>query len=899
MKLKYDMIKPISKSSTTCLSAWRKRRLKMFKHLTKEHQNYYGAIAVISAIVFAVIFSAVFIFSAFKLNENLDNHDKYPLEIASNSHEMRKNISHMEVDLGRLTSDTSPQTVRLVKRELEISKNEVKKNLDYLDSFYLGPPQNVSDIKQALSRLYRQQDKVLEAASGHASLNNYIYVDMVMFYDDVDRQILKVIDFTKIKRREIAEKSAFFVYFSIAVSLSLLLLIIGLAILLQYRASRNFRERQFQDNILKIIAENVENVFLLFNSRTKSVEYVSHNALRILGISHLDLISSPMLLADLCTSENADYMPELLSGNTFTKPVSHEVQLKNPATGEVRWMSISLYPVRKNNEGFSNRYILMISDLTEVRRAQEVLKDALVNAQNANDAKSSFLSRMSHEIRTPMNAIIGMTAIATSALNDRKKIENCLSKIAFSSRHLMMLINDVLDMSKIESGKLTLVHEPFELSDLISNLGSIIYPQASSKKQEFDISVNVTNENLIGDVLRVNQILINLLSNAIKFTPEGGHIRLKIEEIKKRYESRVWLRFTVSDDGRGMSSEFVEKIFVPFEQEMRTTRLVEGTGLGMPITKNLVTLMNGVINVQSEMDKGSTFMVDIGFDVSDEKRTKQPFDIEKLKILVVDDDIDTCEHTSLILDRMGMSAEWVMSGKDAIASVMKAHASSDDYDVVFIDWKMPEMDGIETTRRIRKKLGPDTLIIIISAYDWSDIESEAREAGANAFISKPMLQSSIYHALVSVSYKPRAAIPEKDTNLSLVNKNILVAEDNSLNQEIMMELLKQKGAKVEIATNGLEVVDKFANSFPGTYDLILMDIQMPYCDGYEATKAIRCLDRRDSKSIPIIAMTANVFASDIAASKAAGMNGHLGKPVDLNLLYWTIAGQMEKMEYES
>ncbi len=871
----------------------------MFKPFTKDHQNYYGTLAVISAIVFAVIFSVVFIFSAFKLNENLDNHDKYPLEIASNSHAMRKNISHMEVDLGRLTSDTSPETVRLVRRELEKSKHEVEKNLDYLDSFYLGPPQNVSDIKQALNRLYQQQDKVLDAASRHASLNDYIYDDMAMFYDDIDRQILKVIDFTKIKRKEIAEKSAFFVYFSIAVSLFLLLLIVGLAILLQYRASRSLRERRFQDNILKIIAENVENVFLLFNSRTKRVEYVSHNALRILGISHHDLMSTPTQLADLCMTEKVNDIAGLLSGNTYAKPVSHEVQLKNPVTGKARWMSISLYPVRKNNEDFSNRYILMISDLTEVRKAQEVLKDALQNAQNANDAKSSFLSRMSHEIRTPMNAIIGMTAIATTVLNDRKKIENCLSKIAFSSRHLMMLINDVLDMSKIESGKLTLVHEPFELADLISNIHSIIYPQANSKKQEFDVNVNVTHESLIGDVLRVNQVLINLLSNAVKFTHEGGHIRLKIEEIKKRYDSRIWLRFTVSDNGRGMSDEFVEKIFVPFEQETRSTRLVEGTGLGMPITKNLVTLMNGVIHVRSELDKGSTFTVDIGFDVSGEKRTRTSLNIAKLKILVVDDDLDTCEHTALILDRMGMSAEWVMSGKDAIARVVKAHSANDDYDVVFIDWKMPEMDGIETTRRIRKKLGPNALIIIISAYDWSEIETEARAAGANAFISKPMLQSSIYQTLVSVSYKTRTAIPDQHENLSLENRNILVAEDNSLNQEIMSELLKQKGAKVEIATNGLEVVDKFANSLRETYDLILMDIQMPYCDGYEATKAIRCLDRRDSKSIPIIAMTANVFASDIAASKAAGMNGHLGKPVDMNLLYRTIAGQLEKMEYES
>ena len=309
--------------------------------------------------------------------------------------------------------------------------------------------------------------------------------------------------------------------------------------------------------------------------------------------------------------------------------------------------------------------------------------------------------------------------------------------------------------------------------------------------------------------------------------------------------------------------------------------------------------MDGAINVQSEVDKGSIFTVDIGFGTSGEKHSRQRLDIEKLKILVVDDDMDTCEHTALILDRMGMSAEWVMSGNDAIAKVVDAHSGRDDYDVVFIDWKMPEMDGIETTRQIRKKLGPDTLIIIISAYDWSDIEKEAREAGADAFISKPMLSSSIYQTLVSVSYKTHSHIHDRNVDKVLADKRILVAEDNDLNQEIMTELLKQAGAKVDIAKDGIEVVNKFANSFPETYDLILMDIQMPYCDGYEATKAIRCLDRHDAKSIPVIAMTANVFASDIAASKAAGMNGHLGKPVDMDLLYRTIAGQLENMEYES
>lgn len=544
---------------------------------------------------------------------------------------------------------------------------------------------------------------------------------------------------------------------------------------------------------------------------------------------------------------------------------------------------IVIYAYKLRNE-------YLIND--ELKRQQKILQDALLVAQKANDAKRDFLSRMSHEIRTPMNAIIGMSAIAFNYLDDKKRTADCLSKITFSSKHLLMLLNDVLDMSKIENGKLNIRQELFDLKNLVTSLADINYGLATAKGLAFEIVISgFKDELLLGDSMRVNQILLNLLSNAIKFTPKGGSVRLEIRMLRSASD-KIWLRFIVKDSGIGMKKEFLEHLYEPFEQaDNGIARKYGGTGLGMAITKNLVAIMDGTIEVESQEGAGTTFMVDLPFGVSKVDK-KTAVEIGEMRVLVVDDDNDTCEHAAVLLKGMGVNVDWALNGFEAIEKVRSA--CEDDgrcYDVCFIDWCMPELDGIETARRMRRYVGPDVLIIIISAYDWSGIEEQAKAAGVNAFIAKPFFASNLYNTLLTVSRKPElgfSAVGNKET-YDFGGKKVLLVEDNELNMEIASELLKFVNLQVEHAENGKVAVDLFRNSKEKEYALIFMDIQMPLMNGYDAARCIRSSEHPAAGTIPIIAMTANAFNDDVQAAFDAGMNGHLAKPIDVEVLYKTIA----------
>ena len=544
---------------------------------------------------------------------------------------------------------------------------------------------------------------------------------------------------------------------------------------------------------------------------------------------------------------------------------------------------IVIYAYKLRNE-------YLIND--ELKRQQKILQDALLVAQKANDAKRDFLSRMSHEIRTPMNAIIGMSAIAFNYLDDKKRTADCLSKITFSSKHLLMLLNDVLDMSKIENGKLNIRQELFDLKNLVTSLADINYGLATAKGLSFEIVISgFKDELLLGDSMRVNQILLNLLSNAIKFTPKGGSVRLEIRMLRSASD-KIWLRFIVKDSGIGMKKEFLEHLYEPFEQaDNGIARKYGGTGLGMAITKNLVAIMDGTIEVESQEGAGTTFMVDLPFGVSKVDK-KTAAEMEEMRVLVVDDDNDTCEHAAVLLKGMGVNVDWALNGFEAIEKVRSA--CEDDgrcYDVCFIDWCMPELDGIETARRMRRYVGPDVLIIIISAYDWSGIEEQAKAAGVNAFIAKPFFASNLYNMLLTVSRKPElgfSAVGNKET-YDFGGKKVLLVEDNELNMEIASELLKFVNLQVEHAENGKVAVNIFRNSKEKEYALIFMDIQMPLMNGYDAARCIRSSEHPAAGTIPIIAMTANAFNDDVQAAFDAGMNGHLAKPIDVEVLYKTIA----------
>lgn len=531
------------------------------------------------------------------------------------------------------------------------------------------------------------------------------------------------------------------------------------------------------------------------------------------------------------------------------------------------------------------RYVLSKREVEAVALQKQIA----VAAQAANDAKSQFLSSISHDIRTPMNAIIGMTTIASTRLDDKERVKDCLNKIATSSRHLLGLINDVLDMSKIENGKFTINKEPVCLSDFMHDFISIIQPQVKAKHLELDLSIlGIEDEIVITDSLRLHQIMQNIMSNAIKFTRENGKISLRMEQAPYDREGYSLYVFRFSDNGIGMSEEFQKVIFQPFERAATSTvSKTEGTGLGMSITKSIVDLMGGSISVTSRLNEGTAFTVSLPMQKEQQKECIATDLLKDLRCLIVDDDRDVCENTVLLLKEIGMHSEWVLNGADAVVYVESAHKRHLDYNAVILDWQMPDMDGIETARRIRNKVGDTLPIIILSAYDWTEIEDEAREVGITAFLAKPLFKSRLYETMRNT------LMPTPDTQMEQngliahdkASGRILLVEDNTLNAEIAQTLLTDYGLHVDVASDGNEALE-FFRADTNKYDIIFMDVQMPVMDGYHATAAIRDLESKNSKHshTVIIGMSANAFKEDVDKALACGMDDYITKPIDIKKL---------------
>lgn len=559
--------------------------------------------------------------------------------------------------------------------------------------------------------------------------------------------------------------------------------------------------------------------------------------------------------------------------------------------GPEKWIRATMV-LAETRKGKPATALYVAQDITDSKEKEErehqALKEACDAANQANASKSEFLSRMSHDIRTPMNAIIGMTAIAGTHMDDRERIADCLKKITVSSRHLLALINEVLDMSKIESGKVDLAEEEFNLGDLMQNLMTMIRPAVEEKGHVLDLHImNVVHEEVTGDVLRLQQVFMNILGNAVKYTPAGGKLEVEISEKKSEAPGYGCYEFVFRDNGIGMSEEYVKTVFEPFSraEDSRISR-TEGTGLGMAIAQNIVHMMNGTITVQSRLGEGSAFTVTVFL----KQRAADAPDMQQfadLPVLVVDDEQTDCESACAMLEDLGMKGSWVLNGADAVEQVSGAHQAGEDFFAVILDWIMPGMDGVETARAIRSKVGPDVPILILSAYDWSMVEAEARQAGVDGFISKPLFKSRLvcaFRRLLEENEAEDHLQNEGDHIRCLQNRRILLAEDNDINREIAEEIIGDMGAEVDSAVNGKEALEMFEKNPEGYYDLIFMDIQMPVMNGYDACRAIRHLQRRDANQIPIIAMTANAFAEDVAASKRAGMNEHVAKPLDVEQL---------------
>ena len=634
------------------------------------------------------------------------------------------------------------------------------------------------------------------------------------------------------------------------------------------RSGEAFRDNYF-DRLLETISSDSEKSpeEYVDEIQTAMEENGEYSALVISDDTHRHIYCAPLSNSDW-------YLVSVMPYGVLDDAIMHlsdERQKKMLTAGSIILAALLLI--------FIFYYRMSQQQLVELDKAEKA-------ATSANKAKSEFLSSMSHDIRTPMNGIVGMTAIAIANIQDTARVQDCLKKISLSSRHLLGLINDVLDMSKIESGKLSLNIDILSLRDVMENIVNIIQPQIKERRQHFDIFIeNIESEEVCCDGVRLNQVLVNLLSNAIKFTPEEGTINVYLyQEASPAGDSYVRCHFRVKDNGIGMSPEFQRKIFETFSREDNKVQKIEGTGLGMAITKFIVGMMGGTIEVESEQGKGSEFHVTIDL----ERATIQDTDIllPPWRLLVVDNNEDLCRSAASVLKGIGVQAEWVLNGREALQKIEENHRKNADYEIILLDWKMPDMNGLETTRGIRKIVGDDLPILIISAYDWSDIEEEARAAGAQGFISKPLFKSNLYLGL-SRYVEGMLEDDEQETNaekeLDFGGLRILLAEDNDLNWEIAEDILTDVGFEVEWAENGQICVDKFKQSEPGYYDAVLTDIRIPVMNGYDAAKAIRALDRPDAR-LPIIAMTADAFSEDIQRCLECGMNEHVAKPIDIDKL---------------
>ena len=660
---------------------------------------------------------------------------------------------------------------------------------------------------------------------------------------------------------------------------------------------RKDTEILYRDELFQKLSMNVDDVFLMLDAKTYQADYVSPNVEKLLGITVEQIHKDICILRKLHSEKQEDPEKNYLEEIQVQEQREWDFEYVHLKTGEKRWFHNIAMGSEVNGK---KKYILVMSDRTSDRKMNQALSEAVRAAETANKAKSTFLSNMSHDIRTPMNAIIGFTTLAVSNIDDKKRVRDYLGKILSSSNHLLSLINDILDMSRIESGKIHLEETEVSLSDVLHDLKTIISGQIHAKQLELYMdAMDITNEDVYCDKTRLNQVLLNLLSNAVKFTPAGGTVSVRIRQYPGTVKGSELYEIRVKDNGIGMSQEFVQKIFSPFERERTSTvSRIQGTGLGMAITKNIVNMMGGTIEVLTEQGKGTEFIVRLPFRIqSKHQRIEKIAELEGLKALVVDDDFNTCDSVTKMLVKVGMRSEWTLSGKEAVLRARQSMEMGDAFHAYIIDWRLPDMNGIEVTRQIRS-LGDDTPIIILTAYDWSDIEVEARAAGVTAFCAKPMFMSDIRDTLMTAIGQKQAEaetaiLPAAGSDFR--GKCILLVEDNELNSEIAAEILNEYGFLVDTAENGAEAVEKVKNSKPGNYDLVLMDVQMPVMNGYDATKQIRALDDPALAEITILAMTANAFEEDRKKALECGMDGFLSKPIVIEELIGTIQKNLEQV----
>ena len=671
--------------------------------------------------------------------------------------------------------------------------------------------------------------------------------------------------------------------------IAVLLAVLAIALIVRWgRAAlrRKDTEILYRDELFNRLSHSVDDVFLMLDGETWRTDYISPNIERLLGIPLEQVRQDVHVLSVLHDTDSPDRDRNFLEGMQRGEQREWDSDYIHQETGERRWFHIVAMGTETAGR---TKYILVLSDRTADKEVNQALSDAVAAAQSASRAKSDFLTNMSHDIRTPMNAIIGFTTLAVTNINDTERVKDYLTKTLASSRHLLSLINDILDMSRIESGRLHLEESEVSLSEVLHDIKTIVGGQVHAKQLELYMdALDVTDEDVCCDRTRLEQILLNLLSNAVKFTPAGGTVSVRVRQNPGTQHGCAQYEFRVRDTGIGMSAAFAKRIFEPFERERTSTvSRIQGTGLGMAITRNIVDMMGGTIEVQTEQGRGTEFIIRLPLRLQTGRRREERIEeLAGLKALVVDDDFNTCDSVTKLLTRVGMRAEWTLSGREAVLRARQSIELGDPCRAYIIDWRLPDMNGIEVARQIRS-LNDDTPIIILTAYDWSDIEAEARAAGVTAFCSKPMFLSDLRDALLTATgHAPKAAEPDvlPEAQADFHGRRVLLVEDNELNREIAVEILHEYGFLVDTAENGAIAVDKVRSSPADRYDLVLMDIQMPVMDGYTATRRIRALNDPARAAVPIVAMTANVFEEERKRAFDCGMNAFLSKPLVIDAL---------------
>lgn len=852
---------------------------------------------MVAVIVLMIVYLIVTLYNSERLAAQVEKMSSHPFEMVVAGGELKMCIAKMQVRVERLYKHNTMDDViyiRGILDELYEETDQVLKRLKHADQ---GSDKEWDNLEDNLDEIKKQQNGFLL----YVSADECFPQDQVIAYEEekiepLYQETTAMID----EMLEDAEEGGLQYVQNVeqlrvrVLVLSIILMVAMLAVFIfsQYIMWRQRKELQNRSTLFDSLSKSIDDAFVIRDAKSGEIVYRSLNMERVLGISPTD-----ETLYQGLKSEDVDEIYRYIGDFELAASYKKLVEYTRP-DGEKRWVLLRLYRV---NNLDTPQVISFYSDRTNEEKQRIFLDAAMENADKANQAKGDFLARMSHEIRTPLNAIIGLVTLAIASIEDSAKVQDCLTKINFSSKHLLMLIDDILDMSQIESNKMKLQNEEFDIYQFINSFVVTIYSQAKAKNLEFKESITGFSEGseYYGDSLRMGQILLNLVSNAIKFTPEGGSVFLKVEKLVTKKNLDI-VRFEVTDTGIGMSEEVQKRIFAPFEQaDSSIAAKFGGTGLGMSITKNLVMLMDGKIYVNSKENEGTTFTVDIPL-LKKESETKIPdFENMGLNALVVDDEEEECRHAVRVLQEIKIQAEWVMHGAQAIERVISHHRGNRDYDICLIDWKMHDIDGIEVTRRIRAEVGYDVPIVMISAYDYMEIEEEARAAGVDGFLPKPLYRTAVYEE-ISRELKEREGrqIQGKAKQKLLSGKKILLAEDNDINRDIAKELLELQGATVIACEDGKQALQAFQNSGIREYDAILLDIRMPVLDGYETAGRIRALNRKDAVIIPMIAVTAHAFSGDVTAALRAGMNAHVSKPLDIAELCDKLIKEMERAESE-